>query len=72
MSSLTTRLMRLFVVLSPLLITLASFAQDEEGKVPVARINRSSNLLASYAIMFLLLVMVVVVSLIPSKRGHQD
>ncbi len=64
----------LFVLtgLLPLMINLVTMAADEEGAVPTPSLRQTASLPMAYLIMFVLLVLVVVVSVFPSKRGHQD
>ncbi len=52
-----------------LLFPAVAWAQD---KVPLPSFKRSSPVWLGYLVMFVLLAAVILVSLMPSKRGHQD
>ena len=74
-----TRMNRLFRLAvkatSALLIAAAVLAPAvvwAQEQVPQPTLRRSSPSWLGFLIMFLLLAMVMAVSLMPSKRGHQD
>jgi hypothetical protein len=58
------------VVATGMLASAAAWAQDNVPPQP--SLTRTPKPWVGYAIMFLLLVLVLGVSLMPSKRGHQD
>ena len=61
----------LLVAVTPLLLPVLAMAQDD-GAPPEPTLRRTAPLWLGYLVMFLLVAVVVVVSLIPSKRSHQD
>ncbi len=54
-----------------LLFAEPALAQDT-GAPPVPALSRSPHAAIGYGVMVLLLVLVITVSIMPSKRGHQD
>ena len=54
------------------LAMLAIASQALAQAPPAPAISRTPNTVLGYAVVFVLLVLVVSVSLLPSKRSHQD
>jgi hypothetical protein len=65
-----TSVSRATVTAVALLAPIAAWAQDNVPPPP--SLSRTQKPWLGYAVMFLLLAVVVSVSLMPSKRGHQD
>jgi FtsH-binding integral membrane protein len=63
-------LMRLAATLAPLAAAAAAWAQDNAPPQP--RLSKSAPAWMGFAVMVILLALVIGVSLMPSKRGHQD
>lgn len=63
---------RMLSVLATLVVLAAPAVGSPIEGPPTPNIRGGANLLLGYAIMFVLVALVVVVSLYPSKRGHQD
>lgn len=53
-------------------IALPLWAQGGGGGAPSPELRRAPSPLIGYGIMALMFAAVIMVSLIPSKRGHQD
>ena len=69
------RLLLLALTVVPFVATMSALAQIDDptaGAPPTPTLQSGLSLGLSYFVMFVLLVMVVVVSLYPSKRSHQD
>ena len=63
---------KLIPVLAGTLAVLSSAACWAQGAVPEPTLSRSSKVWMGYAVMFVLAAVVIAVSLMPSKRSHQD
>jgi len=64
---------RASVIALPLLMAGTVLAQDaREGAPPSPTLQRGGGAWLSYLIIFVLVAMVVTISLLPSKRSHQD
>jgi hypothetical protein len=59
----------LLAVLAALVAVPAAFAQQAP---PVPKVNSTAAPWIGYAVMFLMLLLVLGISLLPSKRSHQD
>lgn len=67
--SATTRLM---VAALPFVATAVALAQESDNAPPTPGLRKVAPVWLGYLIMVVLLGAVIVVSLLPSKRGHQD
>ena len=71
-SLVASRTLRTIVLVGPVLMPILAMAQEEEGAPPTPGLKQTSPVWLGYLFMAVLLAVVIVVSLIPSKRGHQD
>jgi hypothetical protein len=60
------------VLASPLWLSSATLLAQEANAPPAPSLNRTQSPLLGFGIMFLLAAAVVAISLMPSKRSHQD
>ena len=67
----STRLTPL-VITSPLWLAAATALAQSANTPPPADLNRTTSPLLGFGLMFLLTAIVVAISLMPSKRSHQD
>jgi len=65
-----SRMLPFAVTMLTLCLTATSFGQDDGPPAPALR--RTHPAWLGSAVIFVLLVMVMLVSLMPSKRSHQD
>ena len=61
--------MPLIAVAVPLVVSSAAMAVEDP---PSPTLRQTGSLIVAYLVMVVLLAAVIIVSLIPSKRGHQD
>ncbi|MHC5113064.1 MAG: hypothetical protein ACYTGP_01390 [Planctomycetota bacterium] len=66
-----TRLLRLYVFVMTILAPAIAMAQDPTAP-PSPSLKRYAPEWIGYLVIAVLLILVIAVSLMPSKRGHQD
>lgn len=63
---------RLWLALAPMLLATAAARAQEASAAPQPSLQKSPPVWLGLLVMFIMLAMVITVSLMPSRRGHQD